>query len=610
MGTETVRVVPGASMMAVDVHTKPATDGRIPFALAAIMLLLAPLVFDGSIPSSFRTPKAELVAVLWVALAAAFLLGGGVRGSRCDPWWLAWGGVLLGGVVSSLASDQPLRCLANLFPLAVTTIGSAVLRQLPDDRRRRLATLVVASGVVQAVATVLFLDRGLAEATFGLAGGASRRAAWLGTMGNPADVSVFLLLPTILAVTMALSEGRHRRRLLAAAALMAGVIVGTRTLSTLLALVIALCVVFGRRLDPRRRLPAAAAVMAVCAALLLAPPWRAKVAGEIAEIRRYGWEGIGSSRGVAAAAALSMLASHPATGVGYGLFERYSATHVDEDTLAARARNIGLETGFGEAHDDILQYAAETGLVGLVLAIAGFAAATRRNRGREGVLPGRTELLIAAVVITGLQFPLHLAVVAAQWAVLASLALPALAPPARRSPAGWWLRLGAVIAVTALAAGIAWQRHLAWRSVQRGDDLVLAAGAGTPTRLSQAMLGLALADLGRRLPWLRFEHHAYTTAGNLAMRSGRSSEALQDFAIAAALAERAETRFNIGMALLALGDRASGLGHLMAAVKLNPVLFSKIGDPELSQALRRRLDADGYGARHAWLYEGTPAATP
>ena len=112
------------------------------------------------------------------------------------------------------------------------------------------------------------------------------------------------------------------------------------------------------------------------------------------------------------------------------------------------------------------------------------------------------------------------------------------------------------------------------------------------------------------MPWLRFEHQAYTTAGNLAMRSGRNSEALQDFTTAVALAERAETRFNLGMALLAAGDRAAGLDALMAAVKLNPVLFSKIGDPELSRALRQRLDADGYGVRHAWLYAGTPAATP
>jgi O-antigen ligase len=610
MGTETARAVPGAPMTAVDVHAKAATGGRIPYALAALMLLLVPLVFDGSVPSPFRTPKAELAGVLWVALAAAFLLGGGARASRRDPWWLAWGGVVLGGLVSSLAGDQPLRCLANLLPLAVTAIGCAVLRQLPDERRRRLAALVVAAGVIQAVVTVLLLDHGLAEATFGLAGGASTRAAWLGTMGNPADVSVFLLLPTILAVTMALSENRHRGRLLAAAALMTGVIVGTRTLSTLLALVIALCVAFGRRLAPRRRLPAAAAVAVACAALLLAPPWRAKVAGELAEIRRYGWEGIGSSRGAAAVAALSMLASHPATGVGYGLFDRYSATYLDEDTLAARARNLGLETAFGEAHDDILQYAAETGLVGVLSAIAGLALAVRRNRGAGGVLPGRAELLIAAVVISALQFPLHLAGVAAQWAVLASLALPALAPPEQRSPDARRLRLGAVIAVAAVAAGLAWQRHLAWRSVQRGDDLVRAAAASSPPRPSPATLGLALAELRGRLPWLRFEHQAYTTAGNLAMRSGGSSEALQDFTTAVALAERAETRFNLGMALLALGDRASGLDDLMAAVKLNPVLFSMVGDPELSRALRRRLDADGYGGRHAWLYEGTPAATP
>jgi hypothetical protein len=43
---------------------------------------------------------------------------------------------------------------------------------------------------------------------------------------------------------------------------------------------------------------------------------------------------------------------------------------------------------------------------------------------------------------------------------------------------------------------------------------------------------------------------------------------------------------------------------------LNPAVFREIKDAELSRAVRRRLDASGYGAKHAWMYDKTPAATP
>jgi len=87
------------------------------------------------------------------------------------------------------------------------------------------------------------------------------------------------------------------------------------------------------------------------------------------------------------------------------------------------------------------------------------------------------------------------------------------------------------------------------------------------------------------------------------MLAGRPETALDHFRHALALAERPETRFNVGMALLALGEQESGYAHLMRAVKLNPWVFGQIAKPEVAEALRRRLDADGYGARHPWLYE-------
>lgn len=605
----------------MNVSTRPAATAagttaggdalaRLAFGVAVVMLLVAPLIVDPTVPSAFRSPKAELLGVLWAVLATCFLVGGTARWCWRDSWWLAWGGVLLGGLASTLACAQPLRVVVALLPLAAAALGSAALRLLPTARRLQLANLVVVSGVIQAAIAIPLVGHAVAPATLRIAGGASGRSAWIGTLGNPADVSVFLLLPAVLALSLALAHSPARPWLLAAAAAMAGVIVGTRTLSTIVALAMGAGAAVLRGAGARRRLLAAIALVAVGGALLLTPPMRAKLADEVAEVRAYGWAGLGSSRGAAAAAALAMVARHPLTGVGFGLFERGSFTYLDEQVLAERGRRIGLETAFGEAHNDFLQHTAETGILGVLLALAGFAVASRRGRGASGVLPDRTALLVAATVIATVQFPLHLAIVAAQWAVLAALALPPLVVPPRHAVrrASW--RWVAVVTVAVIACAIAWQRRVAWQAVRQGEEIATAAAAGPAAPEWRARQHQALADLEPRLQWLPYRHQALATAGNLAFATGEREAALERFAAALSLAERPEYRFNLGMALLALDERATGLENLMAAVKLNPAMFARIGDPSLSRALRLRLDADGYGTRHPWIYAGTPAAAP
>jgi hypothetical protein len=64
------------------------------------------------------------------------------------------------------------------------------------------------------------------------------------------------------------------------------------------------------------------------------------------------------------------------------------------------------------------------------------------------------------------------------------------------------------------------------------------------------------------------------------------------------------------MTLLMAGDREECMNQLIRAVHLNPAVFREIKDTALSRELRGRLDASGYGARHPWMYEGTPAAQP
>lgn len=573
--------------------------------LAALALvLLVPLLWSTSAVETFRTPKAHVAVALWVLLAATFA----VRAPRAvwrDGWWLAWAGVLAGGAASAALSAQPLRAFGALVPLALAALGWGAVRQLGDDRRRRLLRAVSVAGVVQAVLTLLFLSRTWRPASFGLLdelGQLEDRFAWIGTMGNPADVAVFLVLPALASAQRALT-GRRPWAWGGAALLQAGVIVGSRTITALLALAAGSALLAWRRLPRRRRLPALAAAAAVVAVLVAVTPLSERIAVNVREVREYGWAGLGSFRGAGMGAAAGMFAAHPLAGVGAGQFEAHSFRFVAERTLAERGRYLGLETAFGEAHNEVLQYAAETGLAGLALAAAGFVLAWRRRPRGHGVISDVPSLAVAAGVLILTQFPLHLAAIAAQWAVIAALALPPLPAPRREAAGRAWASLIVVLACLALAGGLVWQRHRTGVALQQARLLTQALRASASPAARAEASRRALERVEHRLPWLPYSWRGHVIAGNLAVDAGRLDTALAHFAAALRLAERPEIRFNVGMALYLAGEQETGLAHLIQATKLNPSVLSEIAAGDLRRRLVERLAAEGYTQRYPWVTE-------
>ena len=600
-------------------HASHADEGPSPAArvraalafLAVIGLLLAlPLVFDGRALDAFRGPKSELALACWGVLAALFAVANLGGGAWRDAWWAPWAGVLAAGAVSAVACPQPLRALAALVPVALAALGWGAVRQLPEARRRSLARLVVWAAVIEAVLVLLFLRPEWQPQIFHDFAGLVGRYDWIGTLGNPADVATFLALPALLAAGRALAARRHRAVWWAATALLAGVVLGTRTITGALALAAGALVIGWRAAPPRRRLAIAAGLALATVGVFALTPLAGRVRTAVTEVKSGGLIRLASFRGAAFAAAGAMLAARPLTGVGFGLFEANSFRFQSLDALAARGRDLGLVTGFGEAHDEPLQYAAETGLLGLVLAIAGFAFAWRRGARGGGVLDP-APLAAAALVLSLAQFPLHLAAIAAQWAVLAALALPPLPPPPAAGPGRERWQLLAIGVLGGLAVVTAWQRYQAATAFEQGKALVntlRAAPGRSPVKAGLART--ALANLQRRTPWLPYSWQADVILGNLAVEAGDARAAFASFSRALALADRPEIQFDLGMALLMAGDREGGMARLERAVQLNPVVFRSISDAALAQALRRRLDASGYGPKHAWMYEGTAAANP
>ncbi len=594
---------------------EPAPSARLLAALvfltAAGLVLALPLVFDSRALDMFRGPKSELALAGWGVLAAVFAIGNLGGPAWRDRWWAPWAGVLAGGVVSAVACPEPVRALGNLVPLAFAALGWGAVRQLSEERRRSLARLVVGAGVIEAVLVLLFLRPSWQPEIFRQFAALAGRYDWIGTLGNPADVATFLVLPALLAAQRALAARRRRPIWWAGAVLLAGVVLGTRTITGALALA-AGGLVMGWRAAPRRwRLPVAGGVAAAAIVAFALTPLAGRMRTAVTEARNGGLIWLGSARGAAYAAAGAMLAARPLTGVGFGLFEANSFRFQSPDALAARGRVLGLVTGFGEAHNELLQYVAETGLVGLVLAAAGAAFALRRREGRGQGLLDAAPLGAAALVVGFAQFPLHLAAIAAQWAVLAALALPPLPPP---PTSGRWperVRLLAIGLLVGAALATVWQRYRADTAFEQGQVLVGTLRA-TPARspVKTALARAAFANLRRLAFWRPYSWQADVILGNLAFEAGDTRAALASFSRALALADRPEVRFDLGMALLASGDEEAGMSRLEQAVQLNPAVFRAITDPKLSRALRRRLDASGYGPKHAWMYQGTPAATP
>lgn len=583
---------------------------QVTLAAGLVLVLAVPLVWHSGMEDMFRSPKTELALAAWGVLAAAFAVSNWSGAVWREPWWPVWAGVLAGAAVSALASGQPARVLAAVVPVALAALGWGALRQLPEHRRRTLGRALIWAAVLESAAVLLFLRPEWRPESFSLLADLTGRYALIGTLGNPADVAVFLVLPTLLAAGHALSQRSGRTFHVVVALLLTGVIVTTRTISAVLALAFGAAVLAWRALPRARRVPALAALACVSVVLVLATPLRQRLAETQDALRAGNAIWLGSGRAAGYASALAMFAAHPVTGVGFGLFEANSFRYLSRDVLAERGHALGLETAFGDAHNDLLQHAAETGTIGVALALLGVVLALRwRGPAHAPEVPA-SALLAAAAVVALTQFPLHLAAVAAQWTVLAALVLPPLDTPeltrARRLPT---LAVGALL--SALALAVAWQRTGASMTLHQAQvlsDSVRAPETAAPVR--RALARTALPHLVVKSRWFPFSWRAAVIVGNLAVDAGDIRLANASFQRALTLVERPEVRFNLGIALLLAGERDAGMTQLERAVELNPAVFRTIAEAELSRALRRRLDASGYGLAHSWIYDGTPAATP
>lgn len=404
---------------------------RLAAGLLRLHMVLVPLVVAPNIRDAFRLPK-EIAATTLGLAAALCLVVGAIAGTgrlaarrRVEPTTLALLGFALLATLTLATTNHPEHVRSSLLGLWVGVAAFAVFSHgLSSDSLRSVLSWSVPSGVVLALI-------GLAQAAnvyqpFGFAAGMSTSREQITSLaGNPGDLAAFLLLPTLVALARVLEPTcRHRALWFLALLCLLGGAAAARTISCAGALVVGAVFLVGRRFERRRLIAATAGILA--ASLLLVISWsplRQRADEKVRDLKKLEINAFLTGRLDAWRAAVSMGVAAPWSGVGHGAF-RTEFADARESLMAQGVRfyqHHAFPT-FANAHNEALEVFAETGVPGLLAAIASLGAlfGVARRQGRQGVGRLESSFLLATAVVALFAFPLRIALTA--WPVLLAAA--------------------------------------------------------------------------------------------------------------------------------------------------------------------------------------------
>jgi O-antigen ligase len=335
--------------------------------------------------------------------------------------------VLLLTVTTTLFSTNRLLSLEALLTAicAVAFFLSATLVL----RRQSLRVTIVLLGIPSAInAVVVVLQALRIWNPFASAVGGRPQYLAMGLQGNPNMAGTFLVAPAVALLAFStVVRGLERAVSAAAFVLVAVGVVLTGTLTAELALAtgcLAVALLVGGRPMVRATL---LIILAACILLALFLAWRSRVtrispgSDSLAKIDR-----ILSGRVMAFTTAVEMIRDRPLAGVGPGCFEWQYMRYNER----ARKRYPSLHhsvvrgVNFGEAHNELLQYGAETGLPGMILFVAALVLVARRRNApsrfvRRFAIPFTASLFVVSLA----QFPFRLAAPTIMNLYLAALCL-------------------------------------------------------------------------------------------------------------------------------------------------------------------------------------------
>lgn len=382
-------------------------------SVAALGLLIVPSAYD-----PFRDPKVLLLHAAGLTLiglmAAAVILGAvPVREllRRTPPTMLVGAILVWTAITAAFSAHKPTALFAFLTAASAASIFVATswgARRYPVS----LLLVVVLPGAVNAALAILQEAKIWNE----LASYDSRdvHAGTVGLMGNPNDVGSYLVPAFLAAAAWFLAARSTLQRVLLAPVLLLilGGVAASRTRGAVLGIAAGLAALIVARW--RKRGLAWVVTLTVIGVLGagISLPIVERVLATPVEI-------LLSGRIIAFAAGWRMFTDNPFLGVGPGHFEYAYFDYASRVYPSMVEYSIaGRQYMFGEAHNDHLQIAAETGAIGWLLFAASLAAIamTARMRVTDAHSPrvrfarlGGLTLAAGLAALALFQFPLYLA---------------------------------------------------------------------------------------------------------------------------------------------------------------------------------------------------------
>lgn len=403
-----------------------------------LLLTLPALTFSSTARETFRLPKL-LISELLVLVSLVFLATRLWNVARLDgrsllrhPAVQLMLPLLLVASLTWFSSDHRQHVAQGLLSLSIAGVGLMAwsLGWRPRELSKGLQLLVVPA--------LLLSLLGLAQhyhllELFQFRGDLQGRIALTSLAGGAFDLAAYLVLPGLVAQWALWRADTLWQRLawLAVLALLVYVIALTRTLSAIAGLLLASAVLWALLL-PRRQLWRLAGGLAVAsvAALLLVAPLQVRLNHKIEQAKQGNYNQLLNGRLDGWRTALWMLEEHPILGVGHGAY-RAEFGHAK---LALRQAGVPFfrkqhQPYFVNAHNEVLEAAAEWGIVGLAALLWGLGVLWRQLRRRRWALApddaaGGAELAlmwggVAALAVMSMgNFPLRLALVAYPFVLL------------------------------------------------------------------------------------------------------------------------------------------------------------------------------------------------
>lgn len=559
------------------------------------------LFFLPQAKEDFRLPKLMLGSCL-AAASLVFLVREVPWGQRAfwrRPVVLALAPLVAAALLSWVTTRHPLQVREGMLDLAVGALCLVVWSKTfsAERLRRALDVMMVPAALLAVLGVLQYHDlwepMGFAQFS------STDRLGITSTAGNPLDLAAYLLLPC-LAAQVALVRWRRLWPLWAVLlALFAYGIFVSQSITAVVSLVVAVPVLWSF-LVPRRRFWTLLGGLAGLGlvAVLVAAPLRHRVVEKVAQLGRGELNRVLTGRLDGWRAAWWMFGHDPLLGVGHGAFRPSFAPA----RIALVDRGVEFFPGqqapvFGNAHNELLELAADCGLAGLAALAWGLWVLAREleKRGTPGSLAASTPLAeraeqglaVAGVVALGVSsltfFPFRIAIAA--FPALAFLAWVFRRGEGEPSGERAGERKHGLVALGATAVSILMLSLLVVRFHHRISANILleraelrtkemlASGTRNEPLLRSILPVLATAE--RRDP---IEVGIPIAIGSVHLLLKEPREALVAYDRALALEPRPEIYENRVRAFLALGDRDAATKSLETALKL---------DRELEKRLKR-----------------------